>query len=86
GGSVGSEFRRKVVTVKSVGRLCEDEATKLRRATRGGRMNQILTRVLLCLLSARPEQARRNVCGPWTMFLIWASTVLFCCPSHIWVL
>ncbi|CAN6855922.1 unnamed protein product, partial [Brassica oleracea] len=66
--------------------LCEDGATKLRRATRGGRMNQILTRVLLCLLPARPEQARRSVCGPWAMFLIWASAVLFCCPSHIWVL
>ncbi|KAH0872958.1 hypothetical protein HID58_070320, partial [Brassica napus] len=50
--------------------LCEDGATKLRRATRGGRMNQILTRVLLCLLPARPEQARRSVSGefglrPW---------------------
>ncbi|KAH0868679.1 LOW QUALITY PROTEIN: hypothetical protein HID58_075701, partial [Brassica napus] len=77
GGSVGSEFRRKVVTVESVGRLCEDGATKLRRATRGARMNQILTRVLLCLLPASPEQARRSVCGPWAMFLIWPSAVLF---------
>ncbi|CAN6873854.1 unnamed protein product [Brassica oleracea] len=77
GGSVGLEFRRKVVTVESVGRLCEDGATKLRRTTRGARMNQILTRVLLCLLPASPEQARRSVCGLWAMFLIWASAVLF---------
>ncbi|WZZ65016.1 LOW QUALITY PROTEIN: hypothetical protein YC2023_076386 [Brassica napus] len=50
--------------------LCEDGATKLRRATRGGRMNQILTRVLLCLLPARPEQARRSVCGLWAMHFL----------------
>ncbi|WZZ72551.1 hypothetical protein YC2023_083921 [Brassica napus] len=31
-------------------------------------MNQILTRVLLCLLPASPEQARRSVCGPWAIF------------------
>ncbi|CAN7105074.1 unnamed protein product [Brassica rapa subsp. narinosa] len=53
--------------------LCEDGATKSRRATRGGLMSQILTRVLLCLLHARPEQARRSGFGPWAMFLIWAS-------------
>ncbi|CAN7033068.1 unnamed protein product, partial [Brassica oleracea var. botrytis] len=56
--------------------LCEDGTTKLRRATRGGRMNQILTRVLLCLLPARPE-------GPWAMVLIWASAVFLLPISYL---
>ena len=66
--------------------LCVDWATKLRRATRGGRIIQIIARVLLCFLSARPEQPRRSVCGPWAMCLIWASAGFFCCPCLSWVL
>ncbi|KAH0930592.1 hypothetical protein HID58_016319, partial [Brassica napus] len=38
--------------------VCENGATKSRRTARGGLMSQILTCVLLCLLHARPEQAR----------------------------
>ncbi|CAN6820089.1 unnamed protein product [Brassica oleracea var. botrytis] len=60
--------------------LCVDGATKLRRVTRGGRIIQIIARVLLCFLPARPEQPRRSVCGPWAMCLIWASAGFFLLP------
>ncbi|CAF1792232.1 unnamed protein product [Brassica napus] len=66
--------------------LCVDGANKLRRATRGGRIIQIIARVLLCFLPARPEQPRRSVCGPWAMCLIWASAGFFCCQCLSWVL
>ncbi|CAN7116988.1 unnamed protein product, partial [Brassica rapa subsp. narinosa] len=55
GGSVGAELRRKRCDGGKRRWLCEDGGSKLRRATRGGRMSQILTRVRLCLLPARPE-------------------------------
>ena len=83
GGSVGAELRRKRCDGGKRRWLCKDGGSKLRRAARGGRMSQILTRVRLCLLPARQSKPSVAGCGPWAMFLIWASTVFLMSISYL---